>query len=163
MKKSGMAILSAVLIIGVSIYGVAYADNVKAETQQSSKQILGNQEAIKLSQTVDEDSKETGSNDSCHSSKDEKKDMVKIMRENGFEDAAKYMQTGDYEKMSELMNNLGDEDYQRMIDIMEENGYGSMAKMMKSIGREGMIKMHNSMGSVYTGNNGMMGGLGVDI
>ena len=83
-------------------------------------------------------------------------------------DAARYMQTGDYEKMNEFMNNLSEEDFKNMIELMKENGFASMAQMMESIGREGMIQMHNStssmhgegtdMNGMHTGGSGMMGG-----
>lgn len=80
--------------------------------------------------------------------KDTHKEMIKLMRENGFKDAARYMQTGDYVAMSQFMEDISEEDYQRMIDIMKENGYGYMAEMMESIGRDEMIEMHNSMGGM---------------
>lgn len=147
MKKKGIAVISALVITVVSIFGVAYADDVKAETQESGQPKIENQTL----------------GASCHSSKDGNKDMIEIMRENGFKDAARYMQTGDYEKMNEFMNNLSEEDFQKMIDIMEENGYGSMAQMMQSIGREGMIEMHNSMSSMHSGSFGMMRGWRSDI
>jgi len=91
------------------------------------------------------------------------KDMVKIMKENGYKDVAKAAEKNDYEAMDEFMNNMTDEDYKKMIEIMKENGYETMAKMMGSISREEMLQMHNSMGGAEgchsnTGSgNGMMG------
>ncbi|TDT63631.1 hypothetical protein [Fonticella tunisiensis] len=74
------------------------------------------------------------------------KDMVKIMRENGFKDLAKAVEKNDYKAIDKFMNSLTDEDYQKMIDIMRQNGYEDMAKMMESISKDDMIKMHNAMG-----------------
>ncbi len=74
------------------------------------------------------------------------KDMIKIMKENGYKDVAKAMEKDDYKSVDEFMNNMTDEDYENMIGIMKVNGYGTMAKMMESISREEMIDMHNSMG-----------------
>ncbi len=103
-------------------------------------------------------------NSANNPSKDVYKNMTNIMRENGFKDAARYMQTGDFDAMNDYMNTLSQEDYDKMIEIMKNNGYGYMAQMMESIGREGMGEMHNSMGSIpgrgansRTYNN-MMGG-----
>jgi hypothetical protein len=84
--------------------------------------------------------------------------MIKIMRENGDKDAARYMQTGNYDAMTDYMNNISQEDYDKMIEIMNNNGYEYMGQMMESIGREGMIQMHNSMGAMHGGSNSMMGG-----
>lgn len=90
-------------------------------------------------------------------SKDVYQDMTKIMRDNGFKDAAKFMQTGNYTAMTDYMNNLSQEDYNKMIKVMNDNGYGYMAQMMKSIGREGMTQMHNSLSRNVSNSNGMMG------
>jgi phosphoglycerol transferase MdoB-like AlkP superfamily enzyme len=71
--------------------------------------------------------------------------MINIMRNNGFEDAANAMGNKDFNAMNDFMNNLTDEQYNKMIDIMQNNGYGSMAKMMQSVSKDEMINMHNSM------------------
>lgn len=73
------------------------------------------------------------------------KDMIKIMKDNGFNDEAIAMENRDFGSMNNLMNIISDADYKRMIDIMGENGYRSMANMMKSISREDMIELHGSM------------------
>ena len=72
-------------------------------------------------------------------------DMIKIMKDNGFSDEAKAMENGDFDSMSNLMNNISDADYKKMTDIMSTNGYGSMANMMKSISKEDMAGFHGSM------------------
>ncbi len=150
MKRKGIAILSAAAITAGSIFGVVFADNANNGVNKDRQQVQ--------EQAQDQNNKYSYFNGSCHSSEDAYKDMVKIMRENGFKDAARYMQTGNYEKMNEFMNSLSEEDYQKMIDIMKENGYASMAQMMESIGREGMLQMHNSMNGINFGGSGMMGG-----
>lgn len=76
---------------------------------------------------------------------DNSNDMIKLMRDNGFTEAANHMQAGNYKAMGTYMNNLSDENYNKMIDIMRQNGYSSMAQMMESIGKDGMTQMHNSM------------------
>jgi len=73
------------------------------------------------------------------------KDMLKIMKDNGFSDEAVAMENRDYGSMNNLMNNISDTDYKKMIDIMDENGYGSMANMMKSISKEDMTGFRGSM------------------
>lgn len=162
MKRIGIVVLSALVITAVSIYGVVFADNANTVTKKNGLQIVANQDnKSNIVNTVKPGDK--AANASCYSSTDANNNLAKIMSDNGFGDAAKYMQTGDYEKMNEFMNNLNEEDYQKMIDIMKANGYGSMAQMMESIGREGMIQMHNSNNSMHSGSTGMMGGFGTDF
>ncbi|WP_058953803.1 hypothetical protein [Clostridium tyrobutyricum] len=78
-------------------------------------------------------------------SDDNYNNMIKIMQNNGFNEAAKDMENRDYGAMNKFMSNLNDDDYEKMIDIMQSNGYGSMAKMMKSVSRNDMVEMHQSM------------------
>ncbi|QAA32816.1 hypothetical protein [Clostridium manihotivorum] len=118
--------------------------------------------AVKINSNID--TAKYNENSANNQSKDVYKNMTNIMRDNGFKDAARYMQTGDFDAMNDYMNTLSQEDYDKMIEIMKNNGYGYMAQMMESIGREGMVEMHNSMGSIpgrgansRTYNN-MMGG-----
>ena len=118
--------------------------------------------AVKINSNID--TAKYNENSANNQSKDVYKNMTNIMRYNGFKDAARYMQTGDFDAMNDYMNTLSQEDYDKMIEIMKNNGYGYMAQMMESIGREGMVEMHNSMGSIpgrgansRTYNN-MMGG-----
>lgn len=167
MKSKAIAVLSAVVIAVGSMGVVAFAANAGTGTQKDTQQALVNQgnssntvKSVKLdvqTQSPKVENKEPNPNSANNPSKDERKDMIKIMRDNGFKDAARYMQTGDYEKMNEFMNNLSEEDFQKMIELMKENGYASMAQMMESVGRKGMIQMHNSMSSMHAGGSGMMG------
>lgn len=78
-------------------------------------------------------------------SEDSINNMIKIMKENGFNDQAIAMENKDFEAMNKLMTNISDEDYKKMIEIMQNNGYGPMANMMQSVSREDMIKSHQSM------------------
>lgn len=78
--------------------------------------------------------------------------MIDIMRENGFEAAAKAMENRDFAAMNDFMNNLTDEQYKQMTEMMNKNGYSGMAGMMRSISREDMLDMHNSMMGRFTGN-----------
>jgi len=78
-------------------------------------------------------------------SNDSFNNMIKIMKEKGFNDEANAMVNRDFDAMNKIMNNISDADYNKMIDIMSTNGYGSMANMMKSISKEDMSGFHGSM------------------
>lgn len=56
--------------------------------------------------------------------------MIDIMRNNGFESAAKAMENRDFDAMNDFMNNMTNEQYNQMIEIMNNNGYNGMSKMM---------------------------------
>jgi hypothetical protein len=71
--------------------------------------------------------------------------MIDLMKNNGFEDAAKAMENRDFDSMNSFMNNITDDQYDQMLDTMKNNGYEGMAKMMSSISRQEMVKIHNSM------------------
>lgn len=71
--------------------------------------------------------------------------MIDLMKNNGFEDAAKAMENRDFDSMNNFMNNITDEQYNQMTDIMKNNGYEGMAKMMGSVSRQEMVDIHNSM------------------
>lgn len=167
MKNKGIAVLSAVVITVGTIAGVVFADNVNTSAMNERQQVITNRDNRvnivrnvnnnEQTQTPYGDNNRDGFYGGCYSSNGANTGMINSMRENGFGDAAEYMQSGDYAKMNEFMNNLSEENYQKMIDIMRENGYASMAQMMGSIGREGMIRMHNSMYR-SSGGYGMMGG-----
>ncbi len=61
--------------------------------------------------------------------------MIEALRSNGFEAAAKAMESGDYAAMRDFMNNLNDEQYNQLRQIMRQNGCGGAGSMMSSIGR----------------------------
>ena len=165
MKNKILAILGATVISVGAIGGVAVASNVNDNSFKETRQIIVEENSIRTNQLAVQDrdlelkdnSENTNynKNSANNPSKDMNQGMVKIMRNNGFKDAARYMQTGDYDAMTDYMETLSDEDYELMIEIMNNNGYEHMGQMMESLGREGMIQMHNSMG---VNSSNMMGG-----
>lgn len=150
MKNKIIAILGAAVISVGAIGGVAVASNVNynnfKENDIRTSQVAVQDSDVELKDN-NSDNTNYNKNSANNPSKDINQDMVKIMRNNGFKDAARYMQTGDYDAMTDYMKTLSDEDYELMIEIMNNNGNGHMGQMMESLGREGMIQMHNSMGS----------------
>jgi len=167
MKGKAIAVLSAVAITMGSMGIVAFAANSDTGSVNDFQVPVANQgstDSTVKSVTLDtavqtsEDESKGSCLGSAASSQGEHQDMIDIMRDNGFQDASRYMRTGDYGKMNEFMNNLSEKDYQKMIDLMRGNGYESMAQMMKSVGREGMIQMHNTMGGMHGQGAGMMDG-----
>ena len=78
-------------------------------------------------------------------SNDSLNNMIKIMKDNGFNDQANAMENRNFAAMNKIMTNLSDADYKKMIDIMQKNGYGSMTNMMQSVSREDMTNIHNGM------------------
>lgn len=176
-NKTILALLGAAVITVGTIGGVAFANSATDNILKENQQNIIQKESVKenpivvqnddngIADITKENTQNTNYNKNSfnNTSKDIYKDMVKIMRDNGFKDAARYMQTGDYKSMTNYMNNIAQEDYDKMIEIMNENGYGYMGQMMESVGREGMIQMHNSMGTMHGGSgnsnyNNMMGG-----
>lgn len=158
MKNKMLAILGAAVISVGAIGGVAVASNTNDNTFKETQQIIVEENSIKTSQT---DNTNYNKNSANNPSKGMNQDMVKIMRDNGFKDAARYMQTGNYDAMKDYMETLSQVDFDKMIEIMNSNGSSKMGQMMESLGREGMIQMHNSMGSNERSNNSsfnMMGG-----
>ncbi|MGV8980642.1 hypothetical protein [Clostridium sp.] len=72
-------------------------------------------------------------------------DMIKTMKDNGFNDEANAMENSDFDAMNKLMTNISAADSKKMVDVMVKNGYGSMGNMMKSVNRKDMIEFHQSM------------------
>jgi hypothetical protein len=171
-----LAIFGAVVITVGTIGGVAFASNVKNNSFKEDQQTTVKENSIKTNQisvqnndtkikdTINDSNNSDNTNYNINSannpSKDIYQEMVKIMRDNGFKDAARYMQTGNYAAMRDYMKNLSQEDYDKMVEIMNNNGFGYMGQMMESIGRAGMVQMHNSMGTTQgtnTNRYNMMG------
>ncbi len=73
------------------------------------------------------------------------KNMINLMKNNGFEAAANAMENKDYNAMNDFMKNMTDDQYNKMINIMKSTGYNNMAQMIQSTSRESMVNMHNSM------------------
>ena len=86
-----------------------------------------------------------GTQHSGTKSNDSFNNMIKIMKDNGFNDEANAMENRDFNAMNKLMNNISDEDYKTMINIMQKNGYSSMGKMMQDLSSEDMIEIHQNM------------------
>jgi hypothetical protein len=155
MKKKGILLALAGFLVVGGITGMTYANtntnNNTIETNNVRTISALNSEA----NITEVKNKEINELDL------EQKEMVRLMKESGFENMAKALENRDYKAMDEFMNNMTDEEYEEMIDIMRKSGYDSMASMMGSIDRESMIKMHNAMGGSATchgdSNNNMMG------
>lgn len=143
MNNKILAILGTTIISIGTIGSVAFANTLTDSVVKDNQQIENN---IK---TVDGKNEKLKTN-SCHGTSENKsKNMIKIMKDNGFEDAARHMQTRDYDAMIDYMENLTEEDYDKMIKIMNENDYEHMGQMMKTTGRKGMIKMHKAMNYIH--------------
>ena len=71
--------------------------------------------------------------------------MIRIMKDNGFNDEAIAMNNKDFDNMDKLTTNMSDTDYKKMIDIMQKNGYGYMANMMKSVSRQDITNTYQGM------------------
>lgn len=134
--------------------GNAEGISANANSLKENQQVTVKEESINTNQKAEVNNdvevkditkKISNSGRNNNPSKDIYEDMSQIMIDNGFKDAARYMQTGDYDAMTNYMNTLSEEDYDKMIEIMNNNGYSYMGQMMESIGRENMIDMHNSM------------------
>lgn len=162
MKNKFIAVLSAAVITVSAVGGVALASSL-SDNEMDNQQItiadsVNEVEAKQVTPETNSNSTNFNRNSANNPAKDIYQDMVKLMRDNGFKDAARYMQTGDFDAMTDYMNTLSEEDYDQMIEIMNNNGYGQMGQMMETIGVEGMNQMHNSMGSISgNGGYGMMG------
>lgn len=163
MRNKLIAILGTAVILVGTIGGVAFASGIN-NNSKDKQPIAVKESSTRVKQTTFENSNEKtkdninyNQNSANNPSKDVYQDMIKVMRDNGFKDAARYMQTGNYAAMTDYMNNLSQADYDKMIKIMNDNNYGYMAQMMQSIGKEGMTQMHNSISRNANNSNGMMG------
>jgi hypothetical protein len=145
MKNKFMVIIIAGILTVGSI-SVAYATGRNNSTNNEfnrpimSSQNSNNKSSYNYSKSMmgDDNAIEVQSNGSYE-------DMIKIMKDNGFNDEAKAMENRDSDSMNNLMNNISDKDYQKMIDIMQKNGYKSMADRMQSINNGDIRDVHESM------------------
>ena len=71
--------------------------------------------------------------------------MIKIMKDNGFNNEALDMSKRDFDDMNKLVTNMSDIDYKEMINIMQKNGYGYIANMIKSVSRENMTNTYQDI------------------
>ena len=125
--KNKVTILIMVCILTVGSISIAYA---ASRTDTSLSNHSGQMMSIQKGGIQ--------SNDSFNN-------MIKSMKDSGFNDEANAMENKDIDGMNKLMTNLKAEDYKKMIDIMQKNGYTNMAKMMRSVSREDMAEIHQSM------------------
>lgn len=123
-KKLLVIVITAILTIG-TVIGVYAKEETSSPNKLSFEETMMNQN-------------DTNNNDTYNK-------MVDLMRNNGFETAAKAMESRDFDSMNNFMKNITDDQYNKMIDIMKESGYKDMAKMMSSVNRQKMVNMHNSM------------------
>lgn len=151
MKKKGITFMVAGILAVGTLTGFAYANSADATEKGLSKLAMERKLWAGSSQSVE-----------VKEAKEEKevyKDMIKLMKKNGFGDMAKAIEKNDYAAIDEFMNNITDEDYEKMIEIMKENGYEDMARMMESMDKDQMIQMHNAMGGAencHSDSSGMM-------
>jgi len=142
-KKSMILIVAGILTIsGISFaYGASRNDtsfnNINRQMMSTKNSDVKSSDNYRATMMGSKNS-EIQSNDSFNN-------MIKIMKDNGFNDQANAMDNRDFDSMNKLMTNISDEDYKKMIDIMQSNGYGSMAKMMLSVSRKDMTNFHQSM------------------
>lgn len=122
-KKVLVIMITGILTIGAMT--VAYAKGNDNETKSWTRGPMMYQNTIDRNETYNK--------------------MIDVMRNNGFEEAAKAMESKDYNAMSTFMSKLTDEEYSKMADLMEQNGFKNMGQMMRSVDRNNMVNMHNSM------------------
>ncbi len=158
MNSKIVAVLSAAVITVAAVGWGAYAYNINnmENSNQYSMKLATEKVRGVIAQSVVEKINEENNRSEIYNRNEKNNPIIKsynhmidIMRENGFDDAAAYMREGNYEAMTDYMNNISLEDYDNMVDIMNKNGFGSMGRMMESVGREGMVQMHNSMSDRY--------------
>lgn len=143
--KNKLIVLIIASILTVAGISVAYATGENNTTSNDfNRPMMGTQNSVNKSLNNYRSSM-MGNQNAIGKSNGSYKDMIKIMKDNGFSDEAKAMENRDSSSMNNLMNNLSDADYKKMIDIMADNGYGSMANMMKSLGREDITNFHGGM------------------
>lgn len=143
--KNKVMILIAAGIIVVGGFSVAYAAGRNdASFNNYSRSMMGIQNSD-VKSSYNYSGTMMGTQNAGVQSNDVFNNMIKIMKDSGFQDEANAMANGDFDAMSKLMTSLSDADYKKMIDIMQKNGYGYMANMMQNIGREGSINIHQGM------------------
>lgn len=150
MQRKILATIGILVLLLGTITGMAFAFNDES---------VGNVKELRA-QVLNEDEDETiinrwNRNSANNPMSTDYRDMLNIMRTNGFATCSRYMQTGNFDDMDQWMNNLSPEDFEEMKELMEEAGFTEMSEMMESYGVDGMINMHNSTSGFR--NRGMMG------
>ena len=142
-KKIMILILAGILAVGG--ISVAYASGRNEASFNNVNIPMMSGQSSDVNSSYNYSGSMMGTRNSGIQSNDSFNNMIKIMKDNGFNDEANAMGNRDFDAMNKLMVNISDADYKKMIDIMQKNGYGSMAKMMQSVSREDMVKVHQSM------------------
>jgi len=144
MKNKVMTLIVAG-ILTVGGISVAYAASKTDTTiNDFNSQMMGTQ-ASNAKSSYNNNSTMMGTQNSGTQSNDGFKNMIKVMKDNGFNDEATAMGNRDFGKMNKLMTNISEKDYKKMIEIMQKNGYAPMAKMMQSVNKEDMTKIRQNM------------------
>jgi len=147
--KNKIITLTIAAILTVGGISVAYSES------RNNTTFNGFNSPMMVTQTSDSKSSYNngimmGIQNSGIKSNDSFNNMIKIMKDNGFNDEATAMKNRDSDAMNKLMANINDKDYKKMVEIMQKNGYSPMAKMMRSVNREDVTKIHqNMMGKQY--------------
>ena len=142
-KKIMILIIAGILTVGG--ISVAYASGRDEASFSNVNRPMMSGQSSEVNSSHNYSRSMMGIRNSGIQSNDSFNNMIKIMKDNGFNDEANAMASRDFDAMNKLMVNISDADYKKMIDIMQKNGYGSMAKMMQSVSREDMIKIHQGM------------------
>ena len=144
MKKKGMILIVATMLT-VSGISFAYGASRKDTSFNNLNRTMISMQNSDVKSSHNYRATMMGTQNGGFQSNDSFNNMIKIMRDNGFNDQANAMENRDFDAMNKFMTNINDDDYKKMIDIMQNNGYGSMANMMSTVSREDMIKVHQSM------------------
>jgi hypothetical protein len=148
MQRKILATIGVLVLLLGTITGMAFAlnDESVGDVEEFKVQVSNEDETIVNRWNL---------NSVNNSKSADYRDMLNIMRTNGFATCSRYMQTGNFDDMDQWMNNLSPEDFEEMKELMEEAGFTEMSEMMESYGVDGMINMHNSTSGFR--NRGMMG------
>ena len=144
--KNKVMVLIIAGILTVGGISVAYAASSRNETSSNNinRQMMSTQNS-NVKSSYNYYGSMMGTQNGGIQSNDSFNNMIKVMKDNGFNDEANAMVNGDFGVMNKIMTNLSDADYKKMIDIMQKNGYGSTANMMQSVSREDMTNIHSGM------------------
>jgi len=143
MKNKVMTLIVAG-ILTVGGISVAYAaNNTDTTINDNYSSMMGSQASnVKASYN---NSQMMGTQNSGNQSNAGFENMIKVMKDNGFNDEATAMGNRDLNEMNKLMTNISETDYKKMIKIMQKNGFAPMAKMMQSVNKEDMTQIHQNM------------------
>lgn len=144
MKNKVMTLVVAG-ILTVGGISVAYAANNTDRTINDNYSSMMGAQASNAKSPYNNISPMMGTQNSGNQSNDGFENMVKVMEDNGLNDAATAMENRDLGEMNEFMTNINETDYKKMIEIMKNNGFEPMARMMQSEDKEDVTKIHQNM------------------